>query len=267
MFTLATTLVAVLAAPACSKSDGAPSRPRAPADAVPDNVGVGDGQISEGVFVGKRRQVRDVAAFSIAKTPTTVGQYRQCVSAGVCTAPELDSAFCSSDTFERARLDGHTYGLGDEDVPVTCVSFSQAAAYCQWVGGRLPSSVEWQSAARGPKVNRFAWGNSGPTCDHHWRVAFAGASGCCGGGCDEVKVGRVGQRNAGNSPAGLSDVLSTRAELVASDPDSVWSSCRDGRGCVATGRTPGAIDAFLPESAQQVAPAPSFRCAWGRSKS
>ena len=50
------------------------------------------------------------------------------------------------------------YSIGKEDYPVANVTWADAKAYCEHLGGRLPTEAEWERAARGPENYPFPWG-------------------------------------------------------------------------------------------------------------
>ena len=71
------------------------------------------------------------------------------------------------------RVDGATWkdinGPGTEaevwhpNHPVVQVSYADATAYAMWAGGRLPSELEWEHAARAGQGDiRFPWGDTEP---------------------------------------------------------------------------------------------------------
>ena len=93
------------------------------------------------------RPARSVAvpAFWIDRTEVTVGAYRACVERGACQRPTRTSPTC-------------TFDLGDPQLPVSCVAWSSANAYCLAVGKRLPREIEWENAARGTTPIRYPWG-------------------------------------------------------------------------------------------------------------
>jgi len=54
---------------------------------------------------------------------------------------------------------GYTTDKDYGEHPATHVNYYGASNYCEWVGARLPTEVEWEAAARGFEGNRYPWGN------------------------------------------------------------------------------------------------------------
>ncbi len=90
--------------------------------------------------------------FWIDQVEVTNSMYRLCVSAGRCSQPYQDSY----GFFEQ--YNSSNYG----NYPVVYISQPMASAYCSWAGRRLPTSQEWESAARGTDGRTYPWGNTPP---------------------------------------------------------------------------------------------------------
>jgi hypothetical protein len=82
-----------------------------------------------------------LASFCLGRTEVTVKQYQGCVKAGICAAVREPQITCNAGRKDR------------DQYPMNCVDFRQAARYCEWQKGRLPSEVEWEYAARGGDSN------------------------------------------------------------------------------------------------------------------
>jgi formylglycine-generating enzyme required for sulfatase activity len=65
---------------------------------------------------------------------------------------------------DAGGLDTWTSSVGaHEDLPIGCVNWFEAYAFCIWDGGFLPSEAEWEYAAAGGSEQRdFPWGPTLP---------------------------------------------------------------------------------------------------------
>lgn len=152
-----------------------------------------------------------IAHFWMTRAEITAGQYRQCVRAGACTAPSTASPLCTW----RQR----------SDLPVNCVSAVQAATFCKWVGGRLPSEAEWEFAAGDRRDQPYPWSKwRSPSCEHAVMRDGRGA------GCGRKLPWPVCSIVAGKTEAGLCDMLGNVAEFTA----DCWH--RDYHGAPRTSR-------------------------------
>ncbi len=266
-------IICILGASSCNNSSGASSgapasgRKPAPED-MPTAIAVESGNVAIGFYDSKKRDTTRVSGFTITQSPVTVKEYRVCMVAGACKEP-LDAQRCASKE-TTSILQGPTLGAPDGDaLPVTCVTAEQAAAYCSWVGGTLPTLPQWLFAARGAEVHRYPWGDSHPTCERHPAVPglLATQLSCCRNNpdCDLSSLGRVRTHPQGASSAGLQDVLLTPAELLRVSENAGIGACEGTSGaCMVRGSHAAitSVEGLAADSSNQAShmiPA-SFRC-------
>lgn len=91
---------------------------------------------------------------------------------------------------------------------------AEAAGFCRWAGGVLPTSDQLAFAAAGQGGRRYAWGDTGAVCR---RAAWGLAAGPCGWGARGPEI--AGAHPDGASPEGARDLAGNVAE---------WATGREG---------------------------------------
>ena len=129
-----------------------------------------------------------VRPFFIDRTEVTNEQYRRFVEATGYDPP--------------ATWKDGAFPPGDEGMPVTGVTWYDAAAYAAWAGKRLPTETEWEFAARGADGRKYPWGND-------WDPSLANVEGRSNG------LALSGGSAA--SPLGIHDMAGNAWEWTASD--------------------------------------------------
>ena len=94
-----------------------------------------------------RRKVA-LSPFRLASHPVTNADYRGFIASTGYRSPAL--------------LDHERFGR--DDAPVVCVTWHDATAYAKWAGGRLPTELEWEIAARADQDDvDYPWGGEACT--------------------------------------------------------------------------------------------------------
>ncbi|ODH02282.1 hypothetical protein A4S05_24985 [Nostoc sp. KVJ20] len=114
--------------------------------------------------------------FQIQKFEVSNHLYRFCVQAGHCDKPVNPS-----------QLNDHKF----DQYPVVEVTAFHAATYCEWLGMRLPTELEWERATRGSKGEPWPWGDKTPVAN------FANISGKSKKGIEVINAYKQGRTNEG----------------------------------------------------------------------
>jgi sulfatase modifying factor 1 len=117
-----------------------------------------------------------------------------------------------------------TSTAGDqEELPITCVNWWEAYAFCIWDGGFLPSEAEWEYAATGGTAYReYPWGSTDPGANTTLAVYdcnYPTAGGTCSG---VMNIAPVGSAPAGAAFWGQLDLAGEVYEWGADDYASAY---------------------------------------------
>lgn len=177
---------------------GAPERCAAGMDATPSGcvfpprvvrieggplrVGPGDWE-AQGVVSPRETKV---AVFGLDAAEVTEDRWLACVAARGCPAIAL---------------------TGEPGRAIAGVTADEAARFCRWAGGSLPTADQLAFAAAGKAGRRYAWGDTGAVCR---RAAWGLISGPCGWRASGPEL--AGAHPDGASPEGVRDLAGNVAE-------------------------------------------------------
>jgi len=136
-----------------------------------------------------------LSAYQISRNEITNAQYRVFIEAAGRPTPRGHQG---EETWKDENFNADTQ-------PVVGVTWFDAQAFAEWVGGSLPTEAQWERAARGTERRVYPWGNDPPQARHHANFARR-----------YNRPTPVGQFSNGNSPNGISDLAG-----------NVWEWCLD----------------------------------------
>ena len=136
-----------------------------------------------------------LSAYEISRYEITNAQYRAFVEATNRPTPRGHDG---EETWLDETLNGDTQ-------PVVGVTWFDAQAFAEWIGGSLPTEAQWERAARGIAARTYPWGDTPPKARQHANFARR-----------YNRPVSVGQFPKGESPDGIADLAG-----------NVWEWCLD----------------------------------------
>lgn len=136
-----------------------------------------------------------LSAYEISRYEITNAQYRAFIEATDRPTPRGHNG---EETWSDETLNADTQ-------PVVGVTWFDAQAFAEWIGGSLPTEAQWERAARGTEARTYPWGDTPPKARQHANFARR-----------YNRPVPVGQFPKGESPDGIADLAG-----------NVWEWCLD----------------------------------------
>ncbi|MGC9400345.1 MAG: SUMF1/EgtB/PvdO family nonheme iron enzyme [Anaerolineae bacterium] len=172
-------------------------------------------EIPGGEFIcGETNEICYLGSYRISKYPVTNAQYARFLAAHPeRPVPYVEADWASPYNWDPKR---RTYPEGKANMPVLLITWEDAHAYCAWVGGRLPTELEWERAARGDDGRLYPWGDIPDVGRANVRESGLGSP------------TPVGVYLEGASPYGLLDAAGNVWEWTADNFNGVTKTIRGG---------------------------------------
>ena len=111
-----------------------------------------------------------VGAYCLDVHEVTVAKHKACSDSGTCLRAGRENEWPEGISAAQKKIYDPLCNVSDPEAraqhPINCVTWEQARAYCDSVGGRLPTEAEWEFAARGSDGRVYPWGDTPPTALH-----------------------------------------------------------------------------------------------------
>jgi formylglycine-generating enzyme required for sulfatase activity len=118
---------------------------------------------------------------------------------------------------------------GQDTLPINCVNWYEAYAFCIWDGGFLPSEAEWEyAAAAGSQQQQYPWGSTDPGDSSDYAIYGCnyplGSDGVC---TTIASIAPVGAAPAGAGAWGQLDLAGEVFEWTMDDYSAYVDPCVD----------------------------------------
>jgi formylglycine-generating enzyme len=199
----------------------------------------------------------------IDATEVTRGSYQAFVQALVDPAPYIHQTACSwkggAASFTPSCDTDAAAPAGDALLPVTCVDWCDAWAYCTYQGGQLCDEQSWQQACgSGGPQHEYPYGSlyDAEACNGSDNSALG-----CGSGC---QLAPAGDLSYCSTPNGIRDLSGNASEWVddCNGYSAETQECRVRGGSVAQKEGALQCDSSLSTARRSRGPYMGFRCCW-----